>query len=119
MKCKAILFVFITAFIAGHCIAQTREALNQRRILLPNGWSLTPVGKNLSLGDLPLNLVVSHNKKLMAVTNNGQSTHTIDLIDIEKGTRLDSIIIAKAWYGLSFSEDDRYIYMLQGVMITG
>lgn len=55
----------------------------------------------------------------MAVTNNGQSTHTIDLIDIEKGTRLDSIIIAKAWYGLSFSEDDRYIYMLQGVMITG
>lgn len=114
MKCKAILFVIITAFIAGHCIAQTSEALNQRRILLPNGWSLTPVGKNLSLGDLPLNLVVSHNKKLMAVTNNGQSTHTIDLIDIEKGTRLDSIIIAKAWYGLSFSEDDRYIYASGG-----
>ena len=114
MKCKAILFVIITAFIAGHCIAQTSEALNQRRILLPNGWSLTPTGKNLSLGDLPLNLVVSHNKKLMAVTNNGQSTHTIDLIDIEKGTRLDSIIIAKAWYGLSFSEDDRYIYASGG-----
>ena len=37
MKCKAILFVIITAFIAGHCIAQTSEALNQRRILLPNG----------------------------------------------------------------------------------
>lgn len=114
MKCKAILFVIITAFIAGHCIAQTSEALNQRRIVLPNGWSLTPVGKNLPLGDFPLNLVVSHNKKLMAVTNNGQSTHTIDLIDIEKGIRLDSIIIAKAWYGLSFSQDDRYIYASGG-----
>ena len=114
MKFKAFLFLIIAAFMAGNSFAQTAEALNNRRILLPNGWSLTPVGKNLPVGDLPLNLVVSHNKKLMAITNNGQSTHSIDLIDTEKGIRLDSIIIAKAWYGLTFSQDDKFIYASGG-----
>ncbi|MBC7936178.1 MAG: hypothetical protein H7Y86_12585 [Rhizobacter sp.] len=95
-------------------VAQTLPELEQTRIGLPNGWSLTPVGKNIPLGDLPLNLVVSHNKKWLAVTNNGQSTQTIELFDRKAGKRLDSIIIPKSWYGLAFSENDQFIYASGG-----
>ena len=110
-----LIFLILSSFlISGISFAQTSEELNKKRIILPNGWSVTPVGNNLPVGDLPLNLAVSHNKKFMAVTNNGQSTHTIDLIDVEKGIRLDSIIIAKAWYGLTFSQDDQYVYASGG-----
>jgi hypothetical protein len=62
------------------------------------------------LGDLPLNLVVSNNKKWMAVTSNGVSTHSIELIDVANGMKLDSILIEKAWYGLAFGDDDQFLY---------
>jgi YVTN family beta-propeller protein len=111
---------YFLPFFALFCLlnyslsSQTLAQMEQHRVGLPNGWSLTPVGKNISLGDLPLNLVVSHNKKWLAVTNNGQSTQTIDLIDRKSGMRRDSIIIPKSWYGLAFSKNDKYLYASGG-----
>jgi DNA-binding beta-propeller fold protein YncE len=105
----AILF-----FVVNPSKAQTLAELEQKRVGLPNGWSLTPAGKNIPLGDLPLNLVVSNNKKWLAVTNNGQSTQTIELIDRVRGKKADSIIIAKSWYGLAFSKNDQFIYASGG-----
>lgn len=85
-----------------------------QQINLPNGWSLTPVGKSLPLGDLPLNIAVSSTKKYLAVTNNGQSTQSIILIDVQHEKRLDSIDIAKSWLGLKFSADEKFLYASGG-----
>ena len=82
--------------------------------MLPNGWQLTPVGKIVPLGDLPLNIAVSPDKKLAAVTNNGQSTQSIQLIDIKKGIVTDSVIIDKSWLGLVFSDDGKSLYASGG-----
>ena len=84
------------------------------RVQLPNGWSLTPAGKNIPLGDLPLNLVISHNKKYAAVSNNGQSDQSIELIDLGSGKKIDSMPIAKSWYGLAFTKDDKYLFASAG-----
>ncbi len=94
--------------------AQSLQALSNSRIKLPNGWSLTPVGTSLPLGDLPLNMVVSKSKKLMAITNNGQSVQSIQLIDVAKQKELDHVVIAKSWYGLAFSDDAQYLYAAGG-----
>src|SRR5262245_19513450 len=111
MKQPRLLFLIALNIISSACIfGQSATELNAKRIGLPNGWSLSPAGKSISLGDLPLNLVVSHDKKWLAVTNNGQSTQTIELIDRANGKRADSIIIPKSWYGLAFSQDDQYLY---------
>src|SRR5438270_11974447 len=80
------------------------------KILLPNGWHLTPTGKSLPLGDLPLNLVVSPSKKYIAVTNNGKSVQSIQLIDAKKEKVLYSEVIHKSWFGLKFSADVKYIH---------
>ena len=85
-----------------------------KKILLPNGWSLTPVGKSLSLGDLPLNIAVSNSGKLLAVTNNGQSEQSIQLIDTRTVKILDNVVIAKSWYGLVFSPDDKFLFASGG-----
>jgi YVTN family beta-propeller protein len=94
--------------------AQTKKALEEKRIGLPNGWSLTPVGKSLQLGDLPLNIAISSSKKFIAVTNNGQSTQSIQLIDTRTDKRLDSIDIPKSWLGLKFSADEKFLYASGG-----
>ena len=61
------------------------------RIHLANGWGITPVGKHLSLGDLPLNLAVSPSGKLLAVTNNGHSDQSVQLVDTETQVVVDSL----------------------------
>lgn len=85
-----------------------------RRITLPNGWSLTPVGRSLPLGDLPLNMVLSSSGKFLAVTNNGQGRQTIQLIATANETLLDEVTIPKSWLGLAFSKDEKYLYASGG-----
>ena len=85
------------------------------RILLPNGWSLTPAGTStLPLGDLPLNMQLSRSGQLLAVTNNGQSKQSIQLLDPRAGKLLDEATIRKSWYGLKFSADGRRLYASGG-----
>jgi YVTN family beta-propeller protein len=85
-----------------------------KRIGLPNGWSLTPLGSSILLGDLPLNMVISPSKKYIAVTNNGQSTQTIQLIDAVHYKKLSEVVIPKSWLGLAFSADGKYLYASGG-----
>ena len=93
---------------------QSLKEIEAGRVSLPNGWKLSPVGKMLSLGDLPLNIAVSSSQKMIAVTNNGQSDQSIQLIDPEKMQKLDSVVIAKGWLGLTFSKDGKYLYASGG-----
>jgi YVTN family beta-propeller protein len=111
MKQLVFFFLLISCKAAP---AQTPAQLSKNRITLPNGWSLSPVGKSLPLGDLPLNMVLSRNGKMMAVTNNGQSTQSIQLFDVQKEKLLDSVTIAKSWYGLKFSADSKSLYASAG-----
>src|ERR1035437_5644520 len=109
-----ILFQIIYFGIAVNLPAQTLKEIESHSTSLPNGWKLTPVGKSLPLGDLPLNIAVSPSKRLAAITNNGESDQTIQLVDIDRDVILDSIIIGKAWLGLTFSNDGRYLYASGG-----
>ncbi len=86
----------------------------QKTVTLPNGWSLSPAGRSLPLGDLPLNIAVSRSKKLLAVTNNGQSTQSLQLIDTKTEKILDNIEIARSWLGISFSSDEKYLFVAGG-----
>jgi len=84
------------------------------QILLSNGWSLSPAGRSLPLGDLPLNIQLSPSKKLLGITNNGQSKQSVQLIDPKSEKLLDERIIAKSWYGLKFSADSKKLYASGG-----
>lgn len=86
----------------------------QKALTLPNGWSLSPAGRSLPLGDLPLNMAVSKSQRLMAVTNNGQSKQTLQLINTKTEKILDNIEIKKSWLGLHFSSDEKYLYASGG-----
>jgi len=110
----ALLFLCILLNVALQLKAQSLKEIEAGRVSLPNGWKLSPVGKMLPVGDLPLNIAVSPSKKLMAVTNNGQSDQCIHLIDPAKMQLLDSIVIAKGWLGLTFSKDGKYLYASGG-----
>jgi DNA-binding beta-propeller fold protein YncE len=93
----------------------TIDNLRSSRIMLPNGWSLTPAGKSIPLKhDLPLNMVLSPSKKQMAITNNGQSTQSIALVDLATETIVFDQEILKSYVGLAFSKNGKKLYASGG-----
>lgn len=99
---------------AGAGFAQTAAQLDASRVQLPNGWAMTPAGTYLPLGDLPLNIAVAPSHKYIAVTNNGQGTQTLQLIDIRSQQVKDEVVIPKSWFGLKFSADGASLYASGG-----
>ena len=112
MKCTVLVIVLCCLYTLS--FTQTLSQLEKNRVKLPNGWSLTPVGKGLPLGDLPLNMAVSPSGKWVAVTNNGQGAQSIQLFDAASQQEVDSVPVGKAWYGLAFSGDNQYLYASGG-----
>lgn len=108
------LLIIPALIFFGNSFSQTIQQIESKRVGLPNGWSLTPVGKSLPLGDLPLNMAVSPSKKLIAVTNNGQSIQSLQLIDVINDKVLSSVVIPKSWYGIKFSSDEKFLYASGG-----
>ncbi len=111
---KKAVFITFGLIFSVISFSQTVEQVESNKVTLPNGWSLTPVGRSFPLGDLPLNIAVSKSKKLMAVTNNGQSVQSLHLIDPSTEKVLDSVTIPKSWYGLQFSADEKKLYASGG-----
>jgi DNA-binding beta-propeller fold protein YncE len=115
---KKILFLSALGLLGGWATAQEPARrpgmMADSTILLSNGWSLTPAGHGFQLGDLPLNIAVSANERWAAVTNNGQSTQTLQLIDVAAEKVVDSVIIPKSWLGLKFSADNKFLYASGG-----
>ena len=114
--CKALLGAGMLAHGLSASAQVPTNSAQASRILLSNGWSLTPAGTApaLPLGDLPLNMQLSRSGRLLAVTNNGQSKQSIQLIDPRSGKLLDEASIRKSWYGLKFSADGRRLYASGG-----
>src|SRR5665648_1002228 len=110
----ALICLTLISFPVLQVTGQSLKEIESNRVSLMNGWKLSPVGKMLPVGDLPLNIAVSASGKMLAVTNNGQSDQSIHLIDPGKMEVLDSVVIAKGWLGLTFSKDEKYLYASGG-----
>src|ERR1700744_1916376 len=116
--------LLVASLILGCCCAQAQTSAivpgkigQTDQVLLPNGWKLSPAGRALALGamsDLPLNLQISKSGRLMAITNNGQSTQSVQLIDPKTEKILDEKEVKRSWYGIAFSPDEKHLYASGG-----
>lgn len=89
LRITAVLIILFLS--AAGIYSQVTGQTGSNRVSLPNGWHLSPVGKMLPAGDLPLNIAISPTGKLAAVTNNGQSDQSIQLINVKKGVVTDVV----------------------------
>src|SRR5262249_33622927 len=72
-------------------------------MLLPNQWSLRPVGKQVELADFPVNVAVHPGGRYAAVLHAGYSRHQIIIVDLTAAQTVSSAEINQAFYGLEFS----------------
>ncbi|MBO9620160.1 MAG: hypothetical protein J7539_14110 [Niabella sp.] len=105
--------LLLIAFMLLGCV--TFSQTTNVKVELPNGWSLTPVGMSIPLSsDLPLNMAVSPDGNYVAVTNNGNGKHTIDLIALKQQKLVQQVPISSAWLGLCFGKITPYLYVSGG-----
>ncbi|KAA2261210.1 bifunctional YncE family protein/alkaline phosphatase family protein [Solihabitans fulvus] len=78
---------------------------------------MTPAGHQTNLSDLPLNAVASPDGRWLAVTNDGQGTQALQLVDTGSGAVVQTIQYASPqalFVGLAFSRDGRTLYASAG-----
>ncbi len=79
-------------------------------IRLPNQWSLRPAGKNLTLGDFPVNIALHPDGKWLAVLHAGNSEHEITTVDLKKQRVVSRVSLDQTFVGLCFSPDGQTLY---------
>jgi len=85
-------------------------ALTDGSTLLPNGWRLSPAGKHVKVGDLPLNVLQTPDSKYLIVTSNGLAKPSFSVVDIASWTVKSTMVLDQAWLGLVWSPDGTKLY---------
>lgn len=85
-------------------------------VQLPNQWSLKPAGRQLELGDLPVNIAIHPTGEYAAVLCAGYREHEVIVVDLnpERTRVLSRVQIDQAFYGLAFSNDGKQVFASGG-----
>ncbi len=115
---RSISLFFLLGQILLSCSVGRKYSVPQanlnRSYLLPNGWTLSPAGRELGLGGLPLNLVLVPNTKYAVVASDGYTKHFIALIDLDSEKIVDRQPAEQSWLGLAVSKDGKRVYASAG-----
>jgi YVTN family beta-propeller protein len=86
----------------------------EKGFLLPNGWTITPAGKHVTLTDLPLNILPLADNKYALVATSGFNKHELSLIDLTEMKVVDKQSVRQSWYGLALSQKEDRVWWAGG-----
>ena len=127
--CTALLLLFsvvMPSLSQAPAIPGSRDQDRTRRAVGPissskgvtsYNWTLTPAGKLLSVGEMPMGAALSPDGSRLVVTNNGTSEHSLTVIDTESWQTLRHIVVPKPYalyLGVVFSPDGHTLFASGG-----
>jgi YVTN family beta-propeller protein len=94
---------------------RTRPGIKPNENLLFNGWGMTPAGKPVTLeGDMPLKMVVSPDKRVLASVTCGYQGVGLSLMDLATQKITQFVPLKNAWNGLCWSRDGKRLFVSGG-----
>ena len=102
------LIVLVTASLSLLALGKAQEApryagATSTGFLLPNGWTISPVGVQVPVADLPLNILPLPDSRHVLVSTSGYNAHELSLIDLEEKKVVDRQAVRESWFGLAAS----------------
>ncbi len=79
-------------------------------VLLPNQWSLNPAGKQIKLGDFPVQIAVHPTEAYAAVLHAGYGEHEIAIIDLKRQRVASRVGLHQAFYGVCFDPQGQRLF---------
>ena len=83
-------------------------------VLLPNQWSLNPTGKQIKLGDFPIQIALHPHQPWAAVLHAGYGTHEIATVDLRRQQVLARVTLPQTFYGICFDPSGRRLFASGG-----
>ncbi|MGD0650964.1 MAG: bifunctional YncE family protein/alkaline phosphatase family protein [Verrucomicrobiia bacterium] len=108
----AFLFTSTTSLLADG--SQPQVQLPGQRpdgsVLLPNQWSLRPAGRQIEVGDFPINIALHPQGRFAAILHAGYSQHGIMVVDLLAGKVVTNAPLEETFYGIEFSCDGSRLF---------
>lgn len=110
----------VLALLAVACILPAQEESQSRvipglqpdqSILLPNGWTITPAGKQVPLSTLPMSMAISPDGGHLLVLNAGFLPPSISVVNVETLQETSRVPVDDAWLGLTFHPSGKKVYV--------
>src|ERR1700690_1216085 len=79
-------------------------------VLLPNQWSLRPMGRQIELGDFPVNIAVHPQGRFAAILHSGYSHHGIMVVDLMTEKVVTNAPLEETFYGIAFSHNGSLLF---------
>jgi DNA-binding beta-propeller fold protein YncE len=80
-------------------------------VLLPNGWSLKPAGRQVKLGDFPVVIAEHPTEPVLAVLHAGYGEHEVITLDAATGRTIARYAFRESFNGLVWSSDGKHLYV--------
>ena len=80
-------------------------------VLLPNGWSLKPAGRQLRLGDFPVQIAVHPSEPVLAILHAGYGEHEVVTVNAETGRIIGRVALPETFAGLVWSADGKRLFV--------
>jgi YVTN family beta-propeller protein len=82
--------------------------------LLPNGWHLTPAGRQVETTDLLLNIIPLQDSQRAVIATSGFNEHIIGVVDLKSGEFISKEMVHQSWFGLAASKDESKLWWSGG-----
>jgi YVTN family beta-propeller protein len=83
----------------------------------PHGWTVTPTGDQVTLGDFPMGGVLSPDHRYLIVSNDGQGEQSLQVVDVDSQQVVQTIPYKSPeslYFGVAFSPDGKTVYASAG-----
>src|SRR6266498_2794245 len=70
-------------------------------VRLPNGWSLRPAGRQIVVGDFPVNMALHPDGKWLAVLHAGYGEHEVIIIELKTQKKTSRVLLDQCFVGRS------------------
>src|SRR6185436_16108442 len=111
------LLTFVASTPAQEAKSPAKSAFagpSDQGFLLPNGWRLTPAGKQVPLTDLPLNILVDAEGKHAIVATGGYNAHELTAIELATQKKVASQSTRHTWFGLAMEKSSGKLWWSGG-----
>ena len=113
MSRSLVLVAVIATALPLHA-ESPRPGRTAEGFLLPNGWRITPAGKQVETADLPLNIIPLADGKRALVACSGFNRHELLLIDLAESKIAARGTAFQSWFGLALNKAEDKVWWAGG-----
>src|ERR1700733_10296813 len=95
------------SFAAYRIVETKREAVHPGPNLLFNGRGMSPVGDQVQIGDMPVKIVFSPDKRQLVTSTIGFGGVHLTTLDAATHKVIQTLDLDRVWNGLAFSPDGK------------